>query len=115
MDNNEKEMGKKLAQIAIDKPLDPQTILNTCSSDEFLPLSQLKTPDKINSFIDLMFSQLLEQTKNLNNDQEDLQRVRALLNQYGSFVSSLTNKETTAEPKMVELFKGCANLQNENV
>ncbi len=107
-------MGKKLAQIAIDTPLDPTTIFNTCQSPQFIELSQLKSPENITSFIDGMFSQLMESTKDVDKKEEDLTKVKELLNQYGSFVYNLTNKNTeAAETQLKGLYQSCINLRSE--
>ena len=98
MENN--ELGKRFVESVDNKPLDLETVFNTSQSPEIQQLSQLKSPEAIQNFIDGLFGQILEQTKDTNKKEEDLEKVKSLLNQYGSFVSSLTNKEEAAGSKM---------------
>ena len=109
-----KEIGKRIAEIASSTTLDPQTLFNTTQLPEFQQLSQIKSPEAINSFIDGMFSQMLTQAKEVGKKEEDLEQVKGLLNQYGSFIQSMANKDVEgAGVQLKELFVAYEKLRTE--
>ncbi len=91
-----KELGKRFSEVASNTELNFENIVAISQQSELRTLSQLKSKEEIDNFIDGTFNRVLEQAKEADKKEEDIERMKGLINQYGSFIFNMVNKNVEA-------------------